>query len=219
MRYKTILFDLDGTLLDTNELIIQSFVHTLGKFYPQRSFGKDDIIPHMGMTLRGMFDQFDEQLLAEQREEMVAVYRAFNHKMHDEMVQSFPFVEEVLVQLADHGLNMGIVTTKQRKTAEMGLHITNIAQYMHTIVGIDDVQEPKPHPEPVLKAMALMGAVPDLTLMIGDNVSDIQSAHRAGIHSAGVCWSLKGAEHLRSSSPTYMLESMQDLFPIIGIAE
>lgn len=211
MKYSTILFDLDGTLLDTNELIIGSFLHTLGHFLPDKVFTREDIIPHMGKTLTDMLQLFDQERV----EEMIQVYREHNISNHDQIVTIFPGVQEVVKELHKRGIKLGIVTTKQRNTVEMGLKLFDLMQYMGSIVTLQDVENPKPHPEPILKAMAELGALAPETLMIGDSRYDIEAAQRAGIDSAGVAWSLKGTEHLKQFSPTYMLEKMQDLLQIV----
>lgn len=210
-KYKTILFDLDGTLLDTNELIISSFMHTLQSFFPEREFIPEDIVPHMGKPLYDMLAIYDE----ERAQEMIDVYREHNLRTHDEMVVAFPHVIEVIQQLHTLGIKMGIVTTKQRITVEMGLRLCNLTEYMDSVVTIQDVENPKPHPEPVLKAMSELGAIPESTLMVGDSRYDIESAQRAGVDSAGVAWSLKGEDYLRSFSPTFMLKDMKDLLQLL----
>lgn len=211
MRYKTILFDLDGTLLDTNELIISSFMHTLTSFLPERTISRDEIIQSMGGTLYDILATYAPDRV----EEMVQVYREYNIRQHDEMVVAFPYVVEVIKELHHKGVKMGVVTTKQRSTVEMGLKLCDLSPYMQAVVTIQDIENPKPHPEPVLKAMALLGAIPESTLMVGDSSVDIEAAQRAGIDSAGVVWSLKGEEYLRAYSPTHMLQDMREILALV----
>lgn len=211
MSYKTVLFDLDGTLLDTNELIIASFLHTLEQFCPEKGYGRQDVIARMGLPLRDMLASFH----AEQVEEMMAVYREHNFANHDKMVKAFQHVPEVLAELDKRGIVMGVVTTKQKNTVEMGLRLCQIERYMRSVVTIEDVANPKPHPEPVLKAMKELSAEQETTLMVGDSRYDIEAAKQAGIDSAGVAWSLKGEEYLRQYEPTYMLQDMRDLLTIV----
>lgn len=217
MKYKTVLFDLDGTLIDTNELIITSFLYTLRTFFPERTFSRRDVIPHLGKPLRDMFAHFQTDDAENTVEDMVDVYRGHNMRTHDEMVQAFPYVSEVIPALYDQGVHMGIVTTKQRTTAEMGLRLCELERYMRAVITLEDVRHPKPHPEPIFKAMSELGAEATSTLMVGDNQCDIEAAAQAGIDSAGVSWALKGEAHLRSAQPTYMLKDMRDLYAIVGI--
>lgn len=211
MSYKTVLFDLDGTLLDTNELIIASFLYTLEQFCPEKGYGRQDVIARMGLPLRDMLASFHD----EQVEEMMAVYREHNFANHDKMVKAFQHVPEVLAELDKRGIVMGVVTTKQKNTVEMGLRLCQIERYMRSVVTIEDVANPKPHPEPVLKAMKELSAEQETTLMVGDSRYDIEAAKQAGIDSAGVAWSLKGEEYLRQYEPTYMLQDMRDLLTIV----
>ncbi|MDQ0340858.1 pyrophosphatase PpaX [Caldalkalibacillus uzonensis] len=218
MTYKTVLFDLDGTLLDTNELILTSFVHTLSSCCPDRTFAKKEIVPHMGKPLVDMMAFFKRHYQIDTPlEEMVRIYREHNIRTHNEMVTAFPHVPEVVKTLAAAGITMGVVTTKQRNTAQMGLDLCDLAPYMGTLVSIEDVKHPKPHPEPVYKAMKDLGAAPRSTIMIGDSRYDIEAAQYAGIASAGVSWTLKGEDHLRAFSPTFMLNDMRDLLDIVGV--
>jgi pyrophosphatase PpaX len=110
---------------------------------------------------------------------------------------------------------MGIVTTKQRKTAEMGLRLFGLDKYMDTFISYQDTEKHKPHPEPVHKAMQALGVDPARTLMVGDSQYDIQAGQNAGIASAGVAWSLKGASFLSSFNPTYLLNDMSDIIQIV----
>ena len=110
---------------------------------------------------------------------------------------------------------MGVVTTKQKNTVEMGLRLCQLEKYMSAVVTIDDVDHPKPHPQPVLKAMEQLAAEKESTLMVGDSRYDIEAAKRAGIDSAGVAWSLKGEAHLRQYEPTYIVKDMRELLTIV----
>lgn len=112
---------------------------------------------------------------------------------------------------------MGIVTAKMRESVNMGLEITGLDRYFETIVTIDDVTHPKPHPESVIKAMTALNGEPSTTLMVGDNYHDIQAGQNAGVRTAGVAWSLKGRDFLASYHPTYMLEDMRDLLEIVEV--
>jgi pyrophosphatase PpaX len=210
---KTVLFDLDGTIIDTNELIIQSFIHALWD-QNRLLLTREQIIPHMGKTLVNQLKSLSGQ---EDVEVLVDVYRAYNLRMHDEMVCAFPYVREVIEQLHQCGIHMGIVTTKMRKTADMGMHLCGLDKYIKAVITLDDVIHPKPHPEPVEKAVKLLGADIHQTLMLGDSPYDIEAANRAGVISAGVSWSLKGEEALKPYHPDYMISDMRELLQIVGV--
>ncbi|OAB42178.1 pyrophosphatase PpaX [Paenibacillus glacialis] len=207
----TILFDLDGTIIDTNELIIKSFIHVL-EDHTQAPFTREQIIPKMGLTLEQQMQIFSG---VEDVTHFVQAYRTYNDVVHDEMVQPFPQVLEVIEALHHKGIAMGVVTTKNRPGTLKVLEMFGLMKYMKSIVTVIDVEYPKPHPEPVLKALKELGSDPRKTLMVGDSPVDIQAANAAGVWSAGVSWSLKGEEVLREYNPNYILHSMNDLYPLV----
>ncbi|MBT2764510.1 pyrophosphatase PpaX [Paenibacillus sp. ISL-20] len=213
---ETVLFDLDGTIIDTNELIISSFLHV---FEAQATgpLTREQIIPHMGTTLEQQLQAFSGGV--EDVSPFVKAYRSFNTLHHDEMVRPFPHVNEVVERLHHHGLSLGIVTTKIRPSTMMTLEKYDLERFMSAIVTVNDVEHPKPHPEPVLTAIERLGANPATTLMIGDSPVDIQSAKAAGVKAAAVAWSLKGEQKLMEYGPDYVLRDMKDLYEIVGLQE
>jgi len=209
----TVLFDLDGTIVDTNELIIQSFMHALKGVAPD-SFGREHIIPGMGQPLTMQLRHFSGR---DNIEDLAQAYRAYNLLRHDEMVSLFPGVAEVIPVLRGAGIRLGIVTTKMRATTIRALELLGLFPHMETIVSLDDVEQAKPHPEPVAKAIAALGAEPAATLMVGDSAVDMQSAIAAGAVPVGVAWSLKGADNLFEAGAAHMLYEMKDLLTLCGI--
>lgn len=145
----------------------------------------------------------------------VKAYRTYNDLVHDEMVQPFPQVIEVIEALHRKGIIMGVVTTKNRPGSLKVLEMFGLMKYMKSIVTVQDVEHPKPHPEPVLKALQELGSDARNTLMVGDSPVDIQAANAAGVWSAGVSWSLKGEDVLKTYNPDYMLHTMNDLYPLV----
>ncbi|MFB7138070.1 pyrophosphatase PpaX [Gottfriedia sp. NPDC056225] len=214
MKINTILFDLDGTLINTNELIIASFLHTLNKFYPDQ-YKREHVIPFMGPTLTESFSTVDEGRV----DELISEYRRFNMEMHDEFVEEYETVYETIETLHRLGYKIGIVTTKARNVVEMGLSLGRLKQFFDVVVTIDDVQNAKPHPEPIQLALKKLNSIPEESLMVGDNYHDIEGGKNAGTKTAGVAWSLKGKEFLATYKPDFMLEKMSDILSILGIEE
>jgi pyrophosphatase PpaX len=212
LKYKTVLFDLDGTIIDTNELIITTFLHVLEKHFPGQ-FRREDIIPIMGEPLTLQMERFGG---SDKRDFLVQAYREHNEQIHDELVREFPRIRETLKALQDLGVTMGIVTTKARKTAEMGAKLCGVDLFMSTFITFEDTDKHKPSPDPILMAMDCLQADPTTTLMVGDSQYDIQAAQNAGVHAAGVSWSVKGPDYLMKYCPTYML---QDMFDLVGIVK
>ncbi|GGG05100.1 pyrophosphatase PpaX [Paenibacillus abyssi] len=212
-KIQTVLFDLDGTILDTNELIIQSFIHALKDIVPT-DFNREHIIPSMGHPLAVQMQLFSQ---LEDVSHLVAEYRKINLQLHDELVRPFPHVLEVLEALHSAGLQLGVVTTKMRMTTERGLKYVGLWDWMSSIVTMDDVQHPKPHPEPVQRAVRELNADPSSTLMVGDSGVDMESALAAGVIPVGVAWSLKGEAKLWEAGAKHMLHDMRDLYEIVGL--
>ncbi|RUT31963.1 pyrophosphatase PpaX [Paenibacillus zeisoli] len=211
---ETVLFDLDGTIVNTNELIITSFLHVMDKHYPEPPFTREQIIPHMGLTLEQQLRQFTGR---EDVAELVTDYRAYNMLHHDALVREFPNVHKVISRLHAKGITLGVVTTKMKPSTILALETFDLLKFMKEIVTLNDVENPKPHPEPVLTAIQRLGADPKTTLMVGDSPADLQSARAAGVQSAGVAWSLKGAEVLKKYDPDYILNDMTDLYGVLGM--
>lgn len=206
-----VLFDLDGTIVNTNELIINSFMHAL-KENNLPPLSREQIIPHMGTTLQQQISTFTGLVDTSVLEKS---YRAYNNAHHDELIASFPRVNETMDELMRRGIKLGIVTTKIRPTTLRALEMFDLLKYMETIVTVNDVEHAKPHPEPVLTALRNLNANPKRTLMVGDSAVDIQSAQAAGVRVAGVSWSLKGEETLRKYHPDYIIHDMSDLLTIV----
>lgn len=208
----TILFDLDGTLLDTNELIIQSFHHAL-QVHELAPVTREAVIGQMGKPLGEIISHFSNRT---EVADIVLSYRAFNLRNHDEMVVIFPQVKETLAALHAQGLKLGVVTSKVRLTVAKGLDLFDLMPYLSTIVTSDDVSQPKPHPESVLLALSRLGSKPENTVMVGDSQYDLLAAQGAGVRSAGVAWSLQGEAFLQEFNPTYLLQNMSDLLEIVA---
>lgn len=209
-KITTLLFDLDGTLINTNELIIASFLHTLNHYYPNQ-YTREDVFEFIGPSLLETFSGLDH----ERAEEMIEHYREHNHFHHDLLVQEYEGVYETILALKERNYKVGIVTTKMRKAVERGLIKGRLDQFFDVVVTFDDVKKTKPDPEPIELALKLIGSSADETIMVGDNSHDILAGKNAGTKTAGVAWTLKGRDYLEQYSPDYMLDNMRDLLAIV----
>ena len=207
---KALLFDFDGTLLDTNELIIQTFMHVLNKRFPGQ-YEPSDCVKFIGPSLAETFNE----IAPNEAEELIKEYREWNHIHHDELVKEYEGVVETLEKLKDMGLRLVIVSTKRRETIARGLDIMGAAHLFEFVIGIDDVTHVKPDPEPILLAVEKLGVAKEDAIMIGDNSHDILGGKNAGVRTAGVAWALKGRDFLQQFNPDYMLEHMSDLISIV----
>lgn len=207
----TLLFDLDGTLIDTNELIISTYLHTLEKYYPGK-YSREDVLPFLGPTLHEVFGEMD----SERVEEMVLEYRTYNLANHDALVKEFAGVMETIETLKKKGYKLAIVTTKREDVAFKGLRLMKLDAYFDVMIAYDHVKKVKPDPEPIYLALEKLGSKPEEALMVGDNFHDVLAGKNAGTKTAGVAWSIKGREYLAKYEPDFMLENMTDLLAILG---
>ena len=204
----TALFDLDGTLIDSIRLILDSYHHTLSRHnLPART--DEEWLRGVGTPLHIQFSAWQES--PEILEAMIATYRAFNLEHHDRMVTIYPGVLDAVREIKAVGTQTGLVTSKNRHGAVRGLKLVGLEALMDVLVCADEVVNPKPHPEPVEKAIALLGADPATTVYVGDSIHDMHSGRAAGVHTAAALWGPFKRSHLESAEPDYWLETPADL--------
>ena len=208
----TVLFDLDGTLIDSIRLILDSYHHTLAAHgVPPRT--DEDWLRGVGTPLSVQFAEWRDDL--GKLEAMVATYRAYNLAHHDRMVTVYPGVVAAVEAIRAAGRRTGLVTSKNRQGALRGLTLVRLEAMMDVLVCADEVTNPKPHPEPVAKAVALLGADPATTVYVGDSIHDMVSGRAAGVRTAAALWGPFGREHLELAAPDYWLETPADLLALL----
>jgi pyrophosphatase PpaX len=213
-RFTTLLFDLDGTLIDSIRLIIDSFIHTSAAHeLPART--DKEWLAGIGTPLRVVFAELGVD--PAKIEELVATYRDYNLAHHDTRVLPYDGAPELIRQVHRAGYRIGLVTSKNRAGAIRGLTLAGIAEPFEILVCADDVEHAKPHPEPVLKALALLDSRPEETLFIGDSTHDMKCGRDAGVVTAAVLWGPFGREHLVATNPDYWLETPADLLRLLDI--
>jgi len=200
----TFLFDLDGTLIDSIELILRSYRHTMRLHRGQEP--SDDVwMQGLGTPLWVQFRQFTDD--DAEIEAMVATYRAYNLAHHDEMVRPYDGVVEAVRALRDRGKTLGLVTSKMRSGAVRGLRVAGLEDEFSVIVGADEVT----HPEPVLTALERLGALATGAVFVGDSRHDVECGRAAGVKTAAVLWGPFDRSHLEDLAPDYWLERPHDL--------
>ena len=209
---RTVLFDLDGTLIDSVRLILDSYHHTLAAHgLPART--DEEWLAGIGTPLTAQFaDWLDE---AGTLEALIATYREYNLKHHDRMVTVYPGVVDVVQALKADGIATGLVTSKNRSGALRGLTLATLEAQMDVLVCADEVENPKPHPEPVEKAMRLLHADPGSTVYVGDSIHDMRSGRAAGVRTAAVLWGPFGRSHLEGAEPDYWLGRPEELLRLV----
>jgi pyrophosphatase PpaX len=210
---RTVLFDLDGTLIDSVRLILDSYHHTLATHgLPPRT--DEEWLRGVGTPLKVQFAEWSTE--RDTLEAMIATYREYNLAHHDRMVTVYPGVVDVVSTIKQRGLRTGLVTSKNRQGALRGLSLVKLESLMDVLVCADEVNNPKPHPEPVEKAVRLLRAEPTETVYVGDSIHDLLSGRAAGVQTAAVLWGPFGRGHLEGGNPDYWLETPGDLLRIIG---
>ena len=182
----TILFDFDGTVMDTNDVIIQSWQHTYRTFRGVEG-DVDQILATFGETLEyTMKNLFPEVPL----EESLQVYRSYQRENFLSDISMVPGIRELLDELLQRGYAMAMVTSRLRFTTDQALEEFDLGKYFKYVVTADDVTRAKPDPQCVEMALAELGSSPENTIMTGDTIHDILCARNAGIRFALVDWSI-----------------------------
>jgi pyrophosphatase PpaX len=207
--YDYYLFDADGTLFETTELIYQCFVYSLSK-YAGREIPRDDIIAGIGLTLRRQFEHHLGPLNDEQFDRMQADHMKYQMGIYRDYLKPCPGVPEAIEKLHASGKVLAIVTSRKIISLSCFLRETGIFDFFRVIITPDETENHKPHPEPALKALQLLGAPPEKTLFVGDAPFDIECGHSAGIDTALVSWSHNKAENM-ALKPTHIIDSLIDL--------
>ena len=181
---KYILFDFDGTLVNTNDVILASWQHTY-RHYLGHEMPVDHITSCFGepllLTMEREFPGVDPQ-------ESADVYRQFQLENADKLVTIFPGIKELLAGLKAAGYVLGIVTSRTRESALRYMDMFGITSYFSDLVTCDETTVHKPNPEPILLAMSKLGASAEESIMIGDSPFDIKCANNAGVDSVMVNW-------------------------------
>src|SRR5438045_2166948 len=183
MRFPVVLFDLDGTVVDSGAIILASMRHAT-----QEVLGIQPPDEELMAAVGGPGLEAQMRALAPDRvDELVTVYRAHNEPLHDELV-CCKGMDEVLVELKEEGRRLAIVTAKRRATVDLAFATVPLGHLFEAVVGGDETKRHKPDPEPLLLALERLDAQPDKTAYVGDAPFDVRAAKAAGIHAVAVTW-------------------------------
>jgi len=209
LGFDPIVFDLDGTVVDTVELIVESFRYAtrtvLGEVLP------DEVIT-AGVGQPLMLQM--ERLSASHARELYDVYREYNHRRHDELIRGYEGVAEMLDGLRAAGRRLGIVTSKSRDTTEMAFRAVGLRERFDVVVTASDTSEHKPSPAPLLLCLGRLGATAERSLYVGDSPFDIVAGAAAGMATAAVAWGVFGRESLLAAAPDFWLDQPGELLAL-----
>ena len=207
IRFPVVLFDLDGTVVDSGSIILASMRHATREVLG-RDFGDAELMQAVG----GPGLEAQMAVFAPERvDELVQVYRAHNEPLHEEL-QACAGMEDVLVRLHAEGRRLGVVTAKRRSTVELAFARVPVAHLFETVVGGDETAKHKPDPEPLLLAAKRMQAEPSETAYVGDSPFDIRAAKAAGMHAVAVTWGrIHDRERLEREEPDAIVDTAKEL--------
>lgn len=203
-----VLFDLDGTVLDTRELLLTTF-----RFAVREVLGKDlpdeQLLAKVGQPLDTQMWDFTED--ATVHAELCRVYREHNARVHDGLVKMFPGTREALMHLKAAGLPLGIVTSKRHALASRGLACFGLEQCFDFLIGSDDWPEHKPDPGPVRHGCDLLGLSPDDCVYVGDSPFDMRAGNDAGCVTIAALWGMFPESVLRGECPDLVCDSITEM--------
>lgn len=212
MRYDPILFDLDGTVVDSGAIILASLRHAtqtvLGETIPDERL----LATVGGSGLASQMRDFDPERV----DELVRVYTEHNQPLHAELAACDGMIE-LLEDLQAEGRKLGIVTAKRRATVELAFARVPIEHLFDVVVAGDQTDRQKPHPEPLLRAIAQLGTAANGAAYVGDSPFDMQAAKAGGLASIGVTWGrIHTRERLEREQPDHIVDSSEELRGVLA---
>ena len=211
MSSAAVLFDLDGTLVDSIEHIVHCWRETM------RTVGleldRPSILPTIGRPLLEGLESF----VPGRGEELIGVYSSIFDETHDAMVRTFPGMVELLGLLRERGLSLGVVTSKRRNAVDKALQAFGLGPLLGAVITMEDTRAHKPSAEPLLLACSRLGVSPAEATYVGDAVVDVLAAHAAGLGSVAVSWGAASEEELRAARPQRLVSDMAQLAEALGM--
>lgn len=206
---RAVAFDLDGTLIDSTDAIVQSVLHTFDVLGGPRRDGpsREAIVRTIGHPLEKQFSL----LTAHDPHVCARIYRERYREICRAMTTLIPGAKETLDALAQAGLAMGFVTSKRRQFAEMILEHLGVLDFFGVRIGPDDVARPKPQPDPILRALDLFGVPADAMRYVGDMDFDVLACRAAGVRCVAVTTGYAARAELEALQPEIVLDSLREV--------
>lgn len=205
MRLRAVFFDLDGTLLDSVPAILSSFHAVFDEM--DIPFDETGIRKMIGIPLRVQAPLF----AGDRALEFVERYRVIYGRQQDEEMRLFPGSIEALEAIRSAGYLTALVTSKSARITRVVLERTEMDRFFDTVVTADDVIHPKPHPEPIVKALEALRVKPDEAVYVGDATFDIEASRSAGVRMVGVSWGARSSEDLLADGAERVFDTWDEL--------
>jgi pyrophosphatase PpaX len=211
MRFPVVLFDLDGTVIDSGAIILASMRHAA-----KEVLGADPGDEVLTAAVGGPGLEAQMRALAPDRvDELVTVYRAHNEPLHGELA-TCPGIDDLLVRLRGEGRRLGIVTAKRRATVALAFDVLPIEHLFATVVTSDDTTRHKPDPDPLRLAAERLHAKPTDCAYVGDSTFDIRAAKAAGMFAVAVTWGgIHERAKLEAEEPNAIVETAEELYGVL----
>lgn len=209
-KLRAVLFDLDGTLLNSIPLIRHCFEKVFADF--GIPWGDGEVMKTVGLPLR----QAAEIYAPGQEEQFLKEYTEFYHDHQAEMLELFPGTSETLDALCSAGYQLGLVTSKRREPAVAGMSMTGLDRYISQVVALEDTSRPKPYPDCLLRGLELLAVKPGQAVYVGDSWYDVLTGKNAGVSTAGVTWGIASREEMSPYQPDLIADDWMQLLDALG---
>lgn len=209
---KAVLFDLDGTLIQSVDHIVDCWQHTM-RTCLGREIAREEVLPQLGRTLHDVF----EEIAPGRSDELYAVYKAYQNTTHDTTITLVPGTKETLTRLKKAGLLLGVATSKGILTTNRGLNLFDLAPFFDALVTLEDTERHKPSPDPLLAAARKLGVQPAEMIYVGDALVDIKAGKAAGTRTAWVTWGAGTPQQIDGIHPDYTFHRMEDLLELLPV--
>jgi pyrophosphatase PpaX len=207
-RFPVVLFDLDGTVVDSGAIILASMRHATREVLGIEAEDSELMQAVGGPGLEAQMAAFAPDRV----DELVRVYRAHNEPLHDEL-EACEGMEDVIVRLHEDGVRLGVVTAKRRSTVDLAFARLRVGHLFETVVGGDETEKHKPDPEPLLLAARRLGVSPQDCAYVGDSPFDIRAAKAAPMYSVAVTWGrIHDREKLEAEEPAAIVDTAEALY-------
>jgi pyrophosphatase PpaX len=208
-----VLFDFDGTLVDTTEMIHQSMRHATTEVLGRDDIPRETLLANVGQPLPRQMELID----TEKAELLLEAYRNHHEQHHDALIGEFPYVEESLDRLRSAGIKVAVVTSKRRLSVEMALKdFPTLRNVVDRFITLEDTTEHKPHPEPLMRGLKLLGSIPkEQAAYVGDSPFDVEAAKAAGLTSVAVSWGAFSESALRAAEPDHLVPDIPSAVDVL----